>query len=107
MPDAAQNAKAHSYGAPLDMSSSTMLNIDRGIVASHPTRQATALADANTCHVRRTHLKGMEAVINSGAATAAALEHVASLYETSKDNVLVPMMRKPAAASHCQLSGLS
>lgn len=91
-------------GAPLDMSSGTKLNIDRGIVASHSSRQATALEDANTCYVRRTHIKWMEAVIYSGAATAAALEHAANSYETSKDYVLVPSLRKAAAASHCQLS---
>lgn len=86
------------------MSSGTKLNIDRGTVASHPSRHAQALEDAKTCYVRRTHLKWLAAVINSGVATGAALEHAASSYETSKDYVLVPLMEKTAAASHCQLS---
>lgn len=86
------------------MSSGTELNIDPGIVASHPSRHATALEDAKRCHVRRTHLRWLEAVINSGVATGAALEHAANSYETSKDRVLVPLMEKTAAASHCQLS---
>ncbi len=86
------------------MSSGTKLNIDRGIVAAHPSSHAIALENAKTCYVRRTHLKWLEAVINSGVATGAALEHAANSYDTSKDRVLVPMMRKTAAASHCQLS---
>ena len=88
------------------MSSGTTLNIDRGIGfrVSHPTRHAIALEDAKSCYVRRTHLKWMAAFINSGVATGAALEHAANSYESSKDNVLVPLMRKTAAASHCQLS---
>jgi len=88
----------------LGMSSGTKLNIDRGIVASHPSRHAKALENAKMCYVRRTHLKWLEAVINSGIATGAALEHAANSYETSKDRVLVPLMEKTAAASHCQLS---
>ena len=86
------------------MSYGTQLNIDHGIVASHPSRHATALKNAKICYVRRTHLKWLEAVINSGIATGAALEHAANSYETSKDRVLVPLMQKTAAASHCQLS---
>ena len=86
------------------MSSGTGLNIDHGIVAAHPSRHATALEDAKRCYVRRTHLKWLEAVINSGIATGAALEHAANSYETSKDRVLVPLMETTAAASHCQLS---
>ena len=49
-------------------------------------------------------MKWLAAVINSGVATGAALEHAASSYKTSKDYVLVPLTEKTAAASHCQLS---
>lgn len=93
-------------GAALDTSCGMKLNIDRGILATHPDWHADVITAIFRSITREAHMQWVEAIIGCGVATSLALRAAAHRYEGSNYHMFVQKLLDAAddAAPACGLS---